>query len=39
MWLKMQMLPVIMIIDTRADDICFENIKVLWGNVGINIQN
>lgn len=35
----MQMLSVMMLIDTPADDICFENIKFLWGNMGINIQN
>ena len=35
----MQMFPIIMIIGMPADDICFENIKVLWGNMGINIQN
>lgn len=34
----MQMFPMT-IIDMPVGDICFKNIKVLWGNMGINIQN
>lgn len=35
----MQMFPIMMIIDMPVDDIYFENIKVLCGNMGTNIQN
>lgn len=35
----MQMFPIIMTIDMPAHDICFENIKALWGNMDIKIQN